>query len=536
MCRCGSCDVTSSVRLPSCSLTCFGACVVVTLLVSFGACGSPPTDQPEPLYGADLVAGTSLERHGLLVIPRETGVAEFRSMEDPSTIRWTGRLILPTTKAAHGLGRTVVLRHQGGASLYTPSPESLTLLPNVPPQARWISSPSGGSFVAGGWALTVTSSTSRVITADGEILWAAPVADDRAVGLIDSPSGPKLVVWEAEEEIPSNTRSVSTRGPVIVTGWGNEVVGTSNDGTRLIRWSIPDLESVEVLKIDNAVAALSTSPSQHRIYVVMAANPELLAVDRYDWQVVGTVRNDEHFEALRISKTDDRILAYDGTTVWSMRSGGTNKMAIPSQWRSDFPISLLDGSTLVIDSAGLGVYGAGGSHVKAVDGPLSAWWIPVHWAPRAPVTAVSSTPDDTVVGQLELSPLSPRRIGLLTMGSTAGRAGVPRRRDAAVSPDSRVAPNSLTTPDTQVRSLLSSGFYVVVNSSRQLASLEGLEEALEGSSYSTHVAPHVDEAGDMWYRLLVGPYISRSSADTVSSELRRERGIDAWIQEIDGQR
>lgn len=525
----------SLVRLPSRSLACFGACVVVTLLVSFAACGSPPTDQPEPLYGADLVAGTSLERHGLLVIPRKPGVAEFRSMEDPSTTRWTGRLILPATTAAYGLGRAVVVRHQGGASLYTPSPESLTLLPNVPPQAKWISSSSGGAFVAGGWALTVTSSTSRVITADGEILWAAPIADDRAVGLIDSPSGPKLVVWEAEEEIPSNTRSVSTRGPVIVTGWGNEVVGTSNDGTGLIRWSIPDLESVEVLKIENRVAALATSPSQHRIYVVMVANPELLAVDRYDWQVVGSVHNDEHFEALRISKTDDRILAYDGTTVWSMRAGGTNKMAIPSQWRSDFPISLLDGSTLVLDSVGLGVYGADGSYMKAVDGPLSAWWIPVHWGPRAPVMAVSSTPEDTV-GQLELSPISPRGIGLLTMGSTAGRASVPRRRDATVSPDSRAAPNSSTTPDTQVRSLLNSGFYVVVNSSRQLVSLEGLEEALEGSGYSTHVVPHVDEASNMWYRLLVGPYISRSSADTVSSKLRRERGIDAWIQEIDRQR
>ena len=535
MCRCGSCDVTSLVRLPSRSLACFGACVVVTLLASVTACGSPPTDQPEPLYGADLVAGTSLERHGLLVIPRKPGVAEFRSMEDPSTTRWTGRLILPATTAAYGLGRAVVVRHQGGASLYTPSPESLTLLPNVPPQAKWISSSSGGAFVAGGWALTVTSSTSRVITADGEILWAAPIADDRAVGLIDSPSGPKLVVWEAEEEIPSNTRSVSTRGPVIVTGWGNEVVGTSNDGTGLIRWSIPDLESVEVLKIENRVAALATSPSQHRIYVVMVANPELLAVDRYDWQVVGSVHNDEHFEALRISKTDDRILAYDGTTVWSMRAGGTNKMAIPSQWRSDFPISLLDGSTLVLDSVGLGVYGADGSYMKAVDGPLSAWWIPVHWGPRAPVMAVSSTPEDTV-GQLELSPISPRGIGLLTMGSTAGRASVPRRRDATVSPDSRAAPNSSTTPDTQVRSLLNSGFYVVVNSSRQLVSLEGLEEALEGSGYSTHVVPHVDEASNMWYRLLVGPYISRSSADTVSSKLRRERGIDAWIQEIDRQR
>jgi hypothetical protein len=535
MCRCGSCDVTSLVRLPPRSLACLGACVVVTLLASVTACGSSPTDQPEPLYGADLVAGTSLERHGLLVIPKQTGVAEFRSIEDPSTTRWTGRLILPATTAAHGLGRTVVLRHQGGASLYTPSPESLTPLPNVPPQARWISSSSGGAFVAGGWALTVTSSTSRVIRADGEILWAAPIPDDRAVGLIDSPLGPKLGVWEPEEEIPSNTRPVNTQGPVILTGWGNEVVGTSADGTRLIRWSIPDLESVEVLKIENTITALATSPSQHRIYAATATSPELLTVDRYEWKVVGTVRHDERIEFLRISKTDDRILAYDGTTVWSMRASETNKVAIPSQWRSDFPVFLLDGSTLVLDSAGLGVYGVDGSYMKAVDGPLSAWWIPVHWGSRAPVTAVASTPEDTL-GQLELSPMSTRKIGLLTMGSAAGRASALRRRDAAVLPDRRVAPNSPTTLDTQVRSLLSSGFYVVVNSSRQLSSLEGLEEALEGSGYSTHVVPHVDEVSDMWYRLLVGPYILRASADTVNSKLRRERGIDAWIQEIDRQR
>lgn len=523
------------VRLPSRSLACFGACVVVTLLASLMACGSPPTDQPEPLYGADLVAGTSLERFGLLVIPKQTGVAEFRPIEDPSTIRWTGRLILPATMAAHGLGRAVVLRHQDGASLYIPSPESLTPLPNVPLEARWISSSSGGSFVAGGWALTVTPSTSREITADGEILWASPIADDRAVGLIDSPSGPKLVLWEAEKEIPSHTRSVSTRGPVILTGWGNEILGTSDDGTRLISWSIPDLESAEVLKIENAVTALATSSSQHRIYAATAANHELLTVDRYDWEVVGKVRNDERFESLRISKIDDRILAHDGTTVWSMRASEVNKIAVPSQWRSDFPISLLDGSTLILDSDGLAVYGADGSYMKAVNGPLSAWWLPVDWSPRAPVTAVISTPGDTLE-QLESSLMSPRRIGLLTMGSAADRASAPRSRDAAVSPESRIAPNSPTTPDTQVRSLLSSGFYVVVNSSRQLSNLKGLEEALKGSGYSTHVAPHVDEVSDMWYRLLVGPYVSRSSADTASSKIRRERGIDAWIQEIDRQR
>ena len=59
---------------------------MVTLLASVPACGAPPADQPEPLHGADLVAGTSLDRHGLLVISKQPGVAEFRSIDDPSTI------------------------------------------------------------------------------------------------------------------------------------------------------------------------------------------------------------------------------------------------------------------------------------------------------------------------------------------------------------------------------------------------------------------------------------------------------------------
>jgi len=83
---------------------------------------------------------------------------------------------------------------------------------------------------------------------------------------------------------------------------------------------------------------------------------------------------------------------------------------------------------------------------------------------------------------------------------------------------------------------VSEGFYAVANSSRQLSSLGELRVALETSGYSTHVLPRIDEANDIWYRLLVGPYASRPAAEAVSRELRRQRGIDAWIYEVSGDR
>ena len=78
---------------------------------------------------------------------------------------------------------------------------------------------------------------------------------------------------------------------------------------------------------------------------------------------------------------------------------------------------------------------------------------------------------------------------------------------------------------------LPGGFYAVALSSRQAESLGQMRELLDASGYSTHVLRRVDEAGDMWHRLLVGPYETQSDAEGAVLELRRERGIDAWIHE-----
>jgi len=58
-----------------------------------------------------------------------------------------------------------------------------------------------------------------------------------------------------------------------------------------------------------------------------------------------------------------------------------------------------------------------------------------------------------------------------------------------------------------------------------------MRELLDGSGYSTPGLRREDEASDIWYRLLVGPYETRPDAEQTALELRRERGIDAWVHE-----
>ena len=526
-------DVMRSVRLPSSRFADLKAGVFATLLVALSACDRAPTDQPEPLEGADLVTGSSLARHGLLVISSTGGVAEFRSVEDPSVVRWTGRLTLPATTAAHSLGSAAVIRHEAGASLYRPSasPETLTPLPDVPGHARWIGSAEGGAFVASGWALAVTPSGSMAIRAEGEILWAAPAAGGRVVALVEAAGGPQLAVWDAGAESPTVSRAIGTRGPIVLTGWGSQVVTTAEDGRSLVTWSVPELESSEVFELEAPPVLLATSPSHHRLFAASSSRPWLLAIDRYDWEQVGSTSVDVPPTALRTSLTGDRVVGFDGSASWAVEAGETHKLSLPGEWRADLPIALPTGAILVSTADGVRRVSSDGADLGMVDGPADGWWLPFRWGPRLPVTAEVVAPEDTI-DEAQRPPTSDRRIGLLTMGTVAGRAvAAPRpRSEGGAGERAAVAEESVSaaTPSSG----LMGGFYAVATSSRQLTNLGRLRQSLEGSGYSTHVLRRVDEANDTWYRLLVGPYSSRPAAEAVARELRRERGIDAWIHEV----
>lgn len=496
-----------------------------------GACGSPPEDQPAPLEGPTLVSGLSLERYGLLVIPRDGGVAQFRSIESPSTVRWTGRLSLGGVTAAHSLGSAVVLRRGRQLRLYTTSPvEAETPLPDAPADARWIASPRGGALVSGERILAITPTDAAEVTADGVVHWAAPAAGDRVVALVEGADGPELSVWEAGESRPATTRAVGTTGPVTLAGWGRTIVTASEDGRGLTEWSIPELEPAEGAEIGGAPSALAISPSQHRVFAASTDRARFVVIDRYDWREVGSSRPEAPLETLRPGMTGDRLVAWDGSNAWSARAGEAGLDAVPGEWRADLPLALPGGAVLVSAESGLGLLGPDGD-LAAVEGPADAWWLPFRWGRRLPVASAAVVPEDTLEDAEEAldalaDSVAPGRIGLLTVGRVGLSDGSPDPLDdpapSAPPPDE---PAAAPLPE------LPGGFYAVAHSSRQLAALGQMRELLDGSGYSTHVLRRVDEASDIWYRLLVGPYETRPDAEEAALELRRERGIDAWIHE-----
>ncbi len=538
-------DVTSSLGVCSSRFVARGAgnpAALLTILFTLwvaAACGSPPDDQPDPLDGPALVSGSSLARYGLLVIPTQGGPAQFRAIGNPSSVRWTGRLNLGPVTSAYSLGSAAVLRRGERLQLYTTSPvEAVKRLPDAPRGARWIASATGGAFVANNRILALTATSASEITADGEVLWAAPAASGRVVALVEGSGGPELAVWESGDAAPAATRAVDTRGPVVLTGWGRQVVMASEEDRRLTAWSIPDLEPGDGMELDGPAVALATSPSQHRVFAASTDRPRFATIDRYAWREAGSSRVEAPFEALRPGITGDRLVAFDGSVAWSVTAGRTDPEPVPGEWRADLPLALPGTGVLVSTGDELGLVSEATGELEIVDGPVDAWWLPFRWGRRRPVAALAVAADDTMGDTDEALeaiadsvPFAFDRIGLLTMGTPPDRA--PADLPIGDAPPGEDPPAASPAPELPG---LPGGFYAVAVSSRELTTLGQIRQLLDGSGYSTHVLRRVDEANDTWYRLLVGPYTSRPDAEAVARELRRERGIDAWIHEEEGDR
>jgi len=530
-------DVSITFQARSRRYARFGALAVAMSVLAQGACdGSPPTDS-DPLEGADLVAGTSLPRHGLLVIPRDGGPAELRAIEDPGRIRWSGTEELPATTAVHPLGRAVALRARDGAiTVFHPSGELRRSAGSVPADARWVQSTDGGAFVWGTRALVLTGDETRSIASTATVTWAAPATGGRSLLLTVTEDGPRLEVWEADGDEPASVHPVSSRGPALLTGWGRELVlPEGDDGRTLVGRALPDLEPVEHARLDRAPVVLASSPSQHRLLAVSAGESRLESIDRYAWRAVDETSFDETVREVRPGVTGAVVLAFDGAQIWAILAGDGGREEIGSDWRTDLPIGLPGGRVLGTIGGAMMLFDLRGGGSVEVDGPTDAWWVPVRWTPRrvepvvqAPELALEEGED----AEVDAAGAQLLNIGLRTVGRVAGRAvattAIPEFefRDETES--------GAEAPGRDRFTAIPDGFYAVASSSRQLENLGRLRSALERAGYRTEVLSRRDEANDLWYRLMVGPYPSRSDAEEAARSLQRERGISAWIHEAIG--
>lgn len=508
----------------------FGALAVVALAVVSGGCGDPSPDGPEPLEGADLVAGTSLFRHGLLTVPRSGGFAELRAVDDPSRVRWRGERELPPSLEAHASGRFAVLRSEDGeVSLYEPATDALRPLGSVPATARWVTAGDGGAFVASDRALVVRSGEGREVTTDGTFVWVAPASSGRIVALVETGSGTRLDVWE-ESGTPSASETVQSSGPVLLTGSGREVLLPEGEDGRLVERSLPDLAATERFSLERRPTLLATTPSEHRLFAATGGDARLVTIDRYGWQRLERSSTEGSVRDVRPSLTGDRLLYADDAGVWAVDPDDSSPRAIETEWRADLPLALPGGRILGVSGGDVRLFAPDGTPGEVIPDAADRWWLPIRWRPRAiEVLAEASDTTDADDGEEEVGdrPAAYQEIGLTTMGQVSGRTV------ARVPPPDRLD-RFLEDRPTGNRGAdrVPNGFYAVATSSRQLPSLRELQRSLEGSGYPTQVLPRVDEANETWYRLLVGPYDSRDRAEAAASRLRRERGISAWIQEV----
>lgn len=493
--------------------------------------GAAGTGEAEPLRGVRLVAGTSLDRWALLVVPREGGAPELRDLEDPDAVLWTGNVRLPASRRAHPLSDASVVLEGADGRLhrYDAARDVLSELARIDGDGAWT--------VAGGRAVWLAASGgSLTVVADGDVWslrppesasWAAPVAEDLVAALAGPPEAARLRLLGRDGPMTPTAAPPEVALPAVATAWGRRLVLSGRDGESLVVVDVPELAEAGRVELRRPVVALAASPSSHEVYAAVGHPSRIVAVNRFTGRPRQLARLDEEIRELRPSPLGGLLLARAGERVAVVPLEGGRAVTFESEWRADLPVGLEGGRVLASLGGAVFVWrGEAPGNPQPVSGPADAWWLPVRWRPtRAEVLAearegeaepaLAAGEAASVTGREERPAVGPG-------GEAAADAPGPAERPVAAPPGS-------PTPEEPP---LRAGFYAVVASSQNPQGIRSLTAHLAEAGFPAGVQRHRDEALEVWYRALVGPYETREDAEAAARQLRRERGLQAWISEI----
>jgi cell division septation protein DedD len=500
---------------------------VVAAIALAAACDSQgrvaDANGPEQAEGLQLVAGTALDQRAILVIPREGGIAEFRSISRPAEVVANGRTDLPASVEAHSLGRHVVLREpDGSVHRYDPQREVLTRQGQVEEGARWSGDRSRGVYFhpQTGAVLLISEAGSHTFEADGSVQWAAPLDAESVLALTDGPGGASLrVLGDGAIEVPAIQARVSAPG--LLTAWGRQGVFAGVEGSlQLVDLSSGEL--AETVDLPAPVTAFAASPSAHRIYVAAGADGRLFALNPNTSDRTAMGRVEARVDELRTSLFGSFLLLRVGDATWFVSAVDDERQSLESTWRTDLPLGLPGDRVLIERDDSVWAWSADqGSGVPAL-GSSAAWWLPVKWrVPEGP-TQARRAPAESTAALTGAPPPDSRPADSAAEG--APQAG------AEESPGMGAAPAGDTG---ETGDEVPPGYYAVVGSSLSPGGIRSLAASLAEAGYETAVQRHLDEANETWYRALVGPYTTRAEAEEAGRRLRAERGLQAWVQEIE---
>ncbi len=478
--------------------------LVATLCAA--ACGgsgsSSASEGSEP--ATSLVVGSTILQWGLLTIPRGGGLADMRPMASPDSIVWTGSTALPVIKDLRPLGdlMVVLLAEDGRVLRYEPLTDRMTQVAQV--------SSTAGFGDASGSAVALTDPGNQVVIEIGlehvsdyavaeAVTWASPVDGGLAMLLASDPPRLRLIRRGDSEAM----LEMEAGGPTaLVTAWGKRLVLTGPGDHTLQFYATDDGSLVGDVDVGGPVRALEASPSSHEIYVSIDDPPRLVRVNRLGFSAREVAEFASSIQTLRSGLLGGTILIRTADGIGQVEAGEATWQPLRGTWRSDLPLGLPAGRTIVLEDDESRLVTVGDAVGRVLAGGAPAWWVPLRWSPVA-----SKTPNQLT----ENSPAMPQALDGEVQDSAAG-AEAPARETIGGR----------------------AGHYAIVVSARQRAGVAGLLATLADGGFPTHLQQFPDEAGSIWFRGLVGPYPTRARAQAAARQLQREYNLQAWVTELGG--
>ncbi len=499
------------------------ALLPLLLAVSTWACADDSTSGPAAGAAGEAAAARELSTDwALLSVPAAGGSATLHPLADPGRELWSGAVSLPPVERSVRVApRLVALRGRDGKiHRYDPAEGAVSELGTIGDGARWHGGEGGGVWVERGaeggvvWSLSTGGAVHRAV--DREPRWAAPGADGATVALLGS--GPStLVRWPRGAEEADASLEIRASPPAEMTAWGRTAVLTRSDGDGVLQVvSVAEMEARERIEVGGPVTALAASPSSHEIYVGLDDPPRLVIVDRFGDEVRTRARLQRPIREIRPGVAGGPPVVWDGQAAHLLPWDGGDPVRLETAWRFDLPVSLPDGSALVLREGAVRRLLAGET-ASLSSGPSGRLWIPVRWRAEAEVASADDTAGRAAIGASGEDTTAVASAGDSLAGDAASAADSAATDTAVLSAGLRV-----TDP----------GFYVVLGWSRSPA---GIVERLRGirtGGFPVAVQTRRDDAGAEWYRGMVGPYSRRERARQVAATLQREHAVEGWVQEV----